>query len=55
MDEQAAGSVALSLVLLTMLAFVAVFFLPRGGAGSLLFAAAAVLVTIVVLIAATEG
>ena len=55
MDEQAAGSVALGLVMLIMLAFLAVAFLPRGGPGSLLFVAATVLATVVVLVAATEG
>jgi hypothetical protein len=55
MDEQAAGSMALGLVVLIILAFLAVSFLPRGGAGSLLFAVALVLATIVALVSATEG
>ena len=55
MDEQAAGSVALGLVMLIMLAFLAVSFVPRWGAGSLLFVVATVLATVVVFVAATEG
>jgi hypothetical protein len=55
MDEQVAGSVALGLVALILLAFLALFFLPRGGAGSLLFAVATVLVTVIALAAVTEG
>ena len=55
MDEQAAGSVALGLIMLIILAFLAVSLLPRGGPGSLLFAAAATLATVVALVAATEG
>ena len=41
--------------LLIMLAFLAVSFLPRAGAGSLLFAAAIGLATLVALVSATEG
>ena len=55
MDEEAVGSVALGLVVLVMLAFLAVALLPRGGAGSLLFASGAILATVVTLAAATEG
>jgi hypothetical protein len=55
MDEQAAGSLALGLVTLILLAFLAISLLPRGGPGALLFAATIVLVTTVVLVAVTDG
>ena len=55
MDEQAAGSVALGLVVLVMTAFLALTFLPRWGVGSAWLGAAVVLITAVMIVAAAEG